>query len=316
MTPESGHPLVLSPAPHLHDGSSVERIFLETTVAMGPLLLASAGFFGAAFLKSAAACLLGAHLAARLARRVTPGARPLFDPPGLVTALVLALTLPVGIPFALALLGGFLAVAAGRDLFGGVGRNIFNPAMFGYACLALAFPLETVGGALPVAPFGSGWFDLSRPSTGATPLASPGGGLLELVFGLKVGAPGECSSLMVLIGGAYLLARRVVPWHAPAGVAAGALLASALFAFPHLSPAAVLAPLFKGGLLFGAFFVATDPVTLPVRPRMRLLAGFLIGCLTIVLRLHTNLPEGVAFATLAVNALTPFLDSPVHGVHR
>lgn len=309
-------PLLVTPSPHLHSGMSSDRIFLETCVAMTPILLVATGFFGLAFLKSLAGVLAGTFAAAALARRVDPARFPLYDPPGLVTALVLALTLPAGTRLIVAALGGFLAVTAGRNLFGGTGRNLFNPAMFGYACLLLAFPFDATGGAAPVSPFAAGWFDPSPRATGATPLAGAARGLLDLAFGLKTGSPGEVSSFMVLLGGAYLLARRAAAWQATAGMILGALCASTLFAFPSLHPADLLSPLFKGGLLFCAFFVATDPVTMPVRPRMRLLAGFLAGALTIVLRQHTSLPEGAAFAILAVNCLTPFLDSPVHGVGR
>lgn len=308
-------PLSLSPAPHLHSGATSDRLFFETGVAMTPALIAALAFFGLAFLKTAAGVAAGTVAAALLARRVDPARFGLFDPPALVTALLLALFLPAGLPPLLAALAAFAALTAGRNLFGGTGRNLFNPAMFGVALLAVVFPFHAAETVAPVSPFSAGWFSLASRSLPPSVLpATPA--LSDLLLAVKPGVPAGACPLIVLLCGAFLLARRTAAWQCVAGTFAGALATAALLPPAHLTLAALLSPLLSGTLLFAAFFCATDPVTMPVRPRMRLLAGFLFGALAVLLRLHTHLPEVVPFALLFVNCLTPLLDSPAHGVCR
>ena len=248
----------------------------------------------------------------------------LGDGSAAITGLLLGLTLPPGLPIWMALLGGFFAIAFGKLLFGGLGQNIFNPALLGRAFLQAAFPV-----AITTWPTrGDGWWSLcgdnfalplmspqvSDALTGATPL-----GLMkfeqtttaswDLVIGATGGSLGETSGLVILLCGVYLAARRHLDWRIPVSIFCTVALLAGLF---HLIDAdrypGPVFMLFSGGLMLGAVYMATDMVTSPVTHAGCWLFGAGIGFLVVVIRFFGGLSEGVMYAILRMNALVPFIN--------
>jgi electron transport complex protein RnfD len=255
-----------------------------------------------------AACLLTEGVAGRLRGR---GLGSLGDGSAVVTGLILAFSLPPLLPAYMAFLGGVVAIGLGKMAFGGLGQNLFNPAMVGRAFLMASFPVAMTTWARP--------FDL-RPlgvdaMSGATPLAAAkfGTGAVPGPWSLCVGdvggSIGETSALAVLLGGVFLLLRRTADWRQPLGVlvGAGVFAATAHLLAPDRF-ADVLVQLTSGALVFGAFFIATDPVGCPLTPVGRLAFGVGVGVLVMVIRLFGGYPEGVMFAVLLMNALTPLIE--------
>ena len=279
-----------------------------------------------------ASCVLTEHMFCRLAGR----ASSIKDSSVIITGILLGLTLPPGFPLWMTAIGGFVAVGLGKMLFGGLGFNVFNPALVGRAFLQAAFPtaITTYTPALA-----NGRFTEFIPSTltfpflqppvltewiarvridafsGATPLTAfkfdhIRTEILPLFLGSVSGSAGETSALLILAGGAYLIARNFMDWRITASMLLSAFLLSGVFylsnpaTYPH-----PLFMLFSGGLMLGATFMATDMVASPVTPLGVWIYGAVMGAMTIVIRLLGGLPEGVMYAILLGNALSPMIDN-------
>jgi electron transport complex protein RnfD len=227
----------------------------------------------------------------------------------------------------MAFAGGAFAIAFGKLLFGGLGQNVFNPALLGRAFLQAAFPVALTTWSVPVAS-GGGWWALRGPNlaaplmggggidavTGATPLGlmkfeQAGTPAAELFLGMTGGSLGETSALLILLGGAYLVLKGYLDWRIPVSVfLVVAALSSVLHSIdPSRFPGAPFM-LFSGGLALGAVYMATDPVTSPVTRRGAWIFGAGIGALVVLIRTWGGLPEGVMYAILLMNALVPFID--------
>lgn len=256
----------------------------------------------------------------------------LRDCSGLVTAIILGLSLPPSLPFWAAILGGVVAVGIAKMLFGGLGSNIFNPAMVGRAFLMACFGTMMTSWSTP-APLEQPQADAAQVSavTQPTPLAlakqpikdaaaaektekatpTAVNELIRQMFVGKIkGSAGETSALAWLIGGLFLLWRRTITWHIPAAVLVAAFVVAAVpwlmnnEVYPH-----PLVHLFGGGLMMCAFFIATDPVSCPLTKPGRLIFGAGVGVLIMLIRLGHGLPEGVMYAILLMNSITPLLDN-------
>jgi len=314
-------PLVVEASPHLKGRESVATIMWNVVAALMPLVAASAWFFGVSALLVVLASVAGAVATEHfVGRRGT-----IADGSAAITGILLGLTLPAGIPLWIAALGGAFAIGIGKLLFGGLGYNIFNPALLGRAFLMAAFPVALT--TWPRAGTGGFWalrgdnfalpFAAARHTdavTAATPL-----GLFKfehqltnassLFFGNVGGSLGETSALLVLLCGAYLALRRFLDWRIPLSVLGTvALLQGALHLTNAARYASVPFALFSGGLMLGAVFMATDMVTAPVTKLGRWLFGATIGLTVVVIRAWGGLPEGVMYAILLANALVPFID--------
>jgi Na+-transporting NADH:ubiquinone oxidoreductase subunit B len=240
----------------------------------------------------------------------------------LVTGFIFPLILPPGTPLWMVAVGIIFGVIVGKEVFGGTGRNVFNAALVGRAFLVLGYPAIMSGswmnpGSLP-------WGNLAarvsigspQAVTGASPLVLAKGGVLtpplELFFGKVVGSAGETSALAILIGGLFLLASGVSNWRTVLGVLASFTALSAIFhgLMPSAAPP-VWFNLLSGGVLFGAFFMATDPVTSPITRSGKLFYGIIIGSITILIRFYSGFVEGVTFAILLGNIFAPLIDEVV-----
>lgn len=235
-----------------------------------------------------------------------------------ITGVLLALNLPPTSPWWMTLLGAVIAIVVGKQVYGGLGSNPFNPALVARVVLLISFPVQMTTWSAP-APLGSG-LDLV---TTATPLGSwknavmltgqaPAelqGGMAQYFLGNMPGSIGEISALALLIGAAYLFYRRVLTWHIPTAYLGSVVVLSGLFWL--IDPAKYPSPVFQmltGGLILGAFYMATDMVTSPVSTRGMLVFGVGCGLLTVLIRLFGGYPEGVSFAILLMNAATPLID--------
>jgi Na+-translocating ferredoxin:NAD+ oxidoreductase subunit D len=319
--------LRLHAAPFLTKGVTTPRVMFDVSLALLPATLAAAWFFGLAALLVIAASILGGVLVEWVFNKAGFN---LKDGTLLLTGLLLGLTLPPTLPLWMAFLGGAAAIGLGRVLFGGLGGNLFNPALVGRAFLQAAFPTAITTWRPPGS--GASFFDLPH-STFAAPLMQAGPApagvdvvsaatplaamkfdqvtteLGPLFLGNTGGSIGETAGVLILLGGLYLLLRRAFDWRIPASI----LLTVAVFATVlHLiDPSRYAGAGFmigSGGLLLGAVFMATDPVTSPMTPKGAWLFGIGVGVLVVVIRVWGGLPEGVMYAILLMNAAVPLID--------
>jgi electron transport complex protein RnfD len=268
-----------------------------------------------------ASCVLTEHVICRLAGKPTT----VGDWSVTITGLLYGLTLPPNLPLWMVAVGGVICVAMGKALFGGLGYNTFNPALVGRAVLQAAFPVAMTSW---IPGFGAGRFSslplstltlpFSEPEydalTSATPLAlwkfsREATDTADLALGFISGSAGETSSVLILLGGLYLIARNMMNWRIPVAIFGAVIVLSGAL---HLAdPGRYASPvfmLFSGGLMLGAMFMATDMVGSPMTSRGCYLYGALIGLVTVVIRTWGGLPEGVMYAILLGNAVTPHLD--------
>jgi electron transport complex protein RnfD len=316
-------PFQLRAAPFLHSALTTPRLMVEVTLCTLPVIAAATWFFGVVALLVVAAASAGAVLAEWLLP-VGRGPRgsTLRDGSAVLTGVLVGLTLPPAVPLWIAALGGFVAIALGKQVFGGLGQNLFNPALVGRAFVQAAFP-----GALTTWVAPGGFLDVPASTfalplmhggidgmSAATPLAARkfdgvATPLADLLTGDVAGSLGETSAIVLVLCGLWLALRGAFDWRIPVAVLLGvAVLGGLLFALdPQHNPA----PWFQlgaGGLLFGAVFMATDPVSSPATPRGAWAFGLGIGTLVVVIRDYGGLPEGVMYAILLMNAATPLIE--------
>lgn len=330
----------MSGAPYAHENSSVSR-----TMALVILTLLPATAFGlyqfgwpAIFLFAITLVSVIAFEALSLRVMSKPQKPFLLDGSALLTGWLLAMTLPPWAPWWIGVVGAFLAIVIGKQVFGGIGQNLFNPAMVARVALLISFPLEMTvfSNPQPLFSHGAPGFlegleitfgiaPLADAVSGATPLGHVktelGRGitvdqaldgtysLWQLLLGTASGSLGEISSLLLLPAGLLLIYLRIITWHIPAAMLGTLTVLAGLM---HLvDPTSYASPLFhllSGAAILGAFFIATDLVTSPVSVRGQLLFGAVCGALVYIIRTFAGYPEGVAFAVLLMNACTPLID--------
>ena len=319
----------ISSSPHWHNGRTVGLMMTDVCIALLPGMLCHAWLFGAGVLIQCALAVCCALLLefALLRLRRRPPALFLRDGSAVVTALLFGVSITPLAPWWVCLFGIAFALIIGKHAFGGVGCNIFNPAMAGYVFVLVCFPVQMnawpalsahdLGASLhSIFPLGGAQPDMLSGATALDELKNR----LELmemvseinaspVFGFVGAAGWEWVNLCYLLGGVYLLARGVISWQIPAAVLGGVFLVSLLLyvydPYVHASP---LFHLFSGGAMLCAFFIATDPVTASTTVRGRLIYGGLIGALICLLRAWGAYPDGIAFAVLLANVFVPLID--------
>ena len=286
----------ITPFPALHRGTGTRMLTVDVLVALIPSVLAGVWLFGLRAAAVLAVCVGAAVSAETLSCAVLRRPNSAGDLTCAVTGLLLGLSLPASIPLWQAALGAAVAVAFVKMLFGGVGCNFVNPAIAGRAFMLLSFPIAMRAVALPVA-----WQSVDLTAT-ATPLVDKTTDWLPLFLGLHGGTIGETCIPALLLGGLYLCIRRTISPLVPLTVL-GSTALTALLCGEH-----PLLAVMSGGVLFAALFCATDPVTTPVTRGGRVLFALLVGVLTALLRRFAPDGEGVMWAILAANLLTPLLD--------
>ena len=288
--------------PQLAQATSTTSIMLDVIVALIPALGMSVYLFGprvlALTLISVGACVLSEYLY----RRLTHQSNTLRDCSACVTGLLLAMCLPAASPYWVPLLGGVFAIVVVKQFYGGLGKNFMNPALAARCFLLISF-------AGHMNNFSSAKLGFDSVS-GATPLASMRAGgsvdLAAMVVGRIPGTIGEVSVIALLIGGIYLIVKKVISWKIP--VTYIATLAVFVFIFGGFDANYVLAQVCGGGLIFGAFFMATDYVTSPITPMGQIVFGIMLGLLTGIFRLWGASPEGVSYAIILCNLFVPMIE--------
>jgi RnfABCDGE-type electron transport complex D subunit len=329
-------------SPHAHAPNSIGKVMGTVLLALTPATLFGFWLYGWPAVNlwavSLIAAIVGEAFVLRLqARAVRPA---LMDGSGILTAWLLAISLPPYAPWWIAVLGSLFAVIIGKQVFGGLGQNVFNPAMAARVMLLISFPLEMTTWVAP-APLWSAnapsWFEslritfLSQPIDGMASASllghvktefTRGIGLdqalaghyvpLDMLWGSRAGSLGETAAVLLLLGGLFLIARRIITWHAPVamllGVAVPALLFNAIDGDHYADP---LYHVLTGGLMLGAFFIVTDPVTSPNTALGQFIFGLGCGVLTWIIRTWGGYPEGVAFAVMIMNTVAPIIDQYV-----
>jgi electron transport complex protein RnfD len=292
---------------------------IHVLIALAPVTIFGIALFGLPALVNVVVSVAAAMAAEALFRLVTKQDCRIRDFSAAVSGLLLALVLPPSTPWWMTALGAIFAVVVAKEFFGGLGANVFNPALIGRAFLIMSFPAaittwnrpagfaaDAVSAATPLGILKQGGTiaDLGADFAGAGLSASPEywSTVRTLFFGNHGGCIGETSILLILAGAAYLLIRNVIDWRAPAAMTAAAFLASLVLGTDPLIG------VLSGGVLFGAVFMATDYVSAPMTARGRLIFGFGAGLITALIRKWGNYPEGVTYGILIMNACTPFLN--------
>jgi Na+-translocating ferredoxin:NAD+ oxidoreductase subunit D len=310
MTPEQIQPeLNVAPSPHVHTtGMSSFTMMRDVLIALSPTVLVALLNFRGLAVKQLLICIVACMAAEALFTGMRGRKASLGDLSAVVTGTILALSLPATAPWYVGVIGSAVAIGIGKVVFGGLGMNIFNPAMVGRAFVMIAF-----AGAMAASGYiasGQGVDVISQ----ATPLTAfkqsdISTSLSALFMGTCNGSLGETSALACLLGGVFLCIRRVASWEIPAGVLLSALFWGGIANLTHVhSQWTVLHHLLSGALLFGAFFIATDPVTSPLSPKGKWIFGVGVGSIIMLLRIFSGYPEGVMFAVLLLNALTPLIN--------
>ncbi len=315
--------LTISGSPHVHGGQSIKKIMWTVNIALIPAFLVSLYFFRTDALVltlfSIGCCLLFQWLIERfLMKRPTE----IADGSAVITGTLLAFNLPSNLPLWMVAIGALVSIGIGKMAFGGLGKNPFNPALVGRVFLLISFPADMTLWPVPQPLFQS---PVTDALTGPTPLGMLKGALasgvsaeqavaklpsyFELLIGARGGSFGEISAIALIIGGLFMLFRKVITWHIPVSFLGSAFIFAAILWL--INPTHYVNPSFHlvtGGLILGAVFMATDMVTSPMSNRGQLVFGAGCGILTILIRVFGAYPEGVSFAILIMNALVPLIN--------
>lgn len=290
--------MLVSPSPQIRDNISTSKVMTHVLVALCPALAMSAYVFGGRALMLTGFCMITALIWERLCNLIMKRPDSTKDVSALVTGMLLAFNLPVTMPYWQAAIGTFVAIVIVKQLFGGLGQNFANPAIVGRIVLMLAFTGNMTHWVVP-------FYDPDNIVTGATPLAaahSASADYLDLFLGKVGGCLGEVSAAALLIGGIYLIMMKIISVHTPLA------FIGTVFVFSYLCGEDGIYQILAGGVMLGAFFMATDYVTTPVTKTGKVIFGIGCGVITCVIRFFGSYPEGVSFSILLMNILTPYID--------
>ncbi|MCL2580452.1 MAG: RnfABCDGE type electron transport complex subunit D [Oscillospiraceae bacterium] len=292
------NPVTVSYAPHIHNHASTSHIMRDVLIALSPALAGSVLIFGMRAAVVIFMCVASAVVFEWGYQKIMKKQETISDLSACVTGLLLAFNLPVDIPLWQAVFGSGVAIILVKQFFGGIGKNFANPALTARVVMLISFPTAM-----------STWAEVPNAVSSATPLELVQTGALQympsnldLFLGLHGGSLGETSELALIIGGVYLIARRVITWHIPVSfIGTVYILTAILGEQPTVQ-------LLAGGLFIGAIFMATDYPTSPQTNSGRLIFGLGCGLLTVIIRVWGNYPEGVSFAILFMNCIVPFIN--------
>ena len=299
--------LYISSSPHIASRVNSRILMSNVLLALAPVSIFGVFLYGVPALLTILVSVASAEIAETLFRKITGQDFRFKDLSTAVTGLLLALVLPPGVPLWMTALGAAFAIIAAKEFFGGLGANVFNPALIGRAFLIMSFPA-----AMTVWPAPNTLFGAVDAVSGATPLALIKDGLAIsgdywsnagiFFLGFRQGCIGESSVLLILCGFLYLLISGTIDWRAPLS------MILSVFAFSFIFGRDPLIAILAGGVVFGAVFMATDYVTTPLTSSGKLIFGFGVGLITVLIRQWGNYPEGVSYGILIMNAATPYLN--------
>lgn len=304
----SRHPM-MEASPHLLYREKTDRIMQLVVLALMPSIFASIIFFGIRslllYVIAVGTCLLAEFLWFKLRRHTLPK-----DYSAVVTGVLLAMSLPASVPLWYPALGGVIGIVIAKEVFGGIGRNLLNPALTGRAVLRLIFVTEMSANVQPRPFFSTGGLDVV---SSATPLMEAKAGeslssgqMLDSLTGLVAGKNAETTAILLLLGGIFLLYKKVITWHIPLCMIGTIVVVS--FFFGKGDPTIVFANVFGGATMLGAFFMATDYSTSPTTPKGEIIYGICCGLLLVAWRQFSSMPEGMTFILLIMNCFVPLID--------
>jgi len=316
-------PIIISASPHVHSDRTSKKMMYDVVIALIPAFLVSLYVFGiGALMVTAVAVISCLSFEYLIQKYVLKTAVTINDGSALLTGILLAFNVPSNLPVWMIIVGSLVAIGVAKSSFGGLGFNIFNPVLVGRVFLLVSFPVQMTTWPSPVV----NQTTMVDAVTGATPLGVIKEGVMQgetitslsaqipstidLFLGITGGSIGEMSTLALILGGIYLIAKKVITWHIPVTVLATMVILTGIFW--SIDPEQYANPLIHiitGGAMLGAFFMATDPVTSPMSKKGMVLFAFGIGLITIVIRLFGAYPEGVSFAVIIMNAFVPLINT-------
>ncbi|MFW5821879.1 MAG: RnfABCDGE type electron transport complex subunit D [Tangfeifania sp.] len=315
--------LTVSPSPHVHSDDSTRKIMYRVVYALIPALIWSVFVFGLDALRVTAiaiiSCLALEYIIQKYMMKVKPS---IHDGSAMVTGILLAFNVPSNIPWWIIVIGAIAAIGIGKLSFGGLGSNIFNPALVGRVFLLISFPVQmtnwpitrqtetvdAVSAATPLALIKEG----ITSGTPVSQLMQEIPSAPDMLLGTVSGSLGEISALMLILGGLYMLYKKVITWEIPVSILGSVAAIAAVFWL--VDPQSYVNPVYHlltGGLMLGAIYMATDMVSSPMTSKGQLIYGVGIGTITILIRLFGAYPEGISFGILIMNAFTPLINNYV-----
>jgi electron transport complex protein RnfD len=320
--------LLVSPSPHIHGKESTQSLMRDVVIALLPSVAVSIYCFGLAAIKltliGVLACVAVEYIIAKYMMKTKP---TICDYSAVVTGILLALNVPAGLPWWIMVIGCIVAIGVAKMSFGGLGQNLFNPALVGRVFLLISFPAQMTTWPRPLN-FNSIYTEaITDANTGATPLtalkealksgenvAGKLPDLMDSLLGIMGGSLGEVCALALIIGGLFLICTKVITWHIPVSILATVALFAAATGWVGALPGDITTSeyvaysLLTGGIMLGAFFMATDYVTSPMSACGKIIFGVGIGFIVMVIRTWGAYPEGMSFAILIMNACVPLLN--------
>lgn len=283
--------LITTSSPHLHSGESVQKIMLTVAGALMLPTIAGVYFFGVRALGLVIVTTIATVLTEVIFQKARNKPITISDGSAIVTGILLALNLPPSLPYWMAIVGAIVSITIGKQVYGGLGTNPFNPALVGRVFLMITFTNEMAT-----------WTDPIDMTTGATPLDVGVADYFDLFIGKVGGCIGETSALLIIIAGLYLIYKNYIDWRIPVSYLGTVAILSAILGEDPIFH------LLAGGLILGAFFMATDMATSPVTKFGKVIFGVGAGLVVVLIRVYGNYPEGVSFSILLMNAFTPIIN--------
>lgn len=301
--------LIVSPSPHVHSGDTIQKNMYAVLIALIPAFLVALYLFRLdALIITALAVLFCVGFEYLIVRYILKKRPSVIDGSAIITGVLLAFNVPTGLPVWILALGCLFAIGVVKLTFGGLGNNIFNPAIAGRIFLLISFPAQMTTWVAPATAIDAVSSATVLGALKFAPEMLPS--MMDMFLGTEPGSLGEMSAAALLLGLVYLLWKRVITWHIPVTIFATVALFTGVLYFFDPSPLYhPLIHLFSGGLMLGAIFMATDYVTSPLTKRGMLIYGVAIGFITVVIRLWGAYPEGISFAILLMNAFTPLINN-------
>ena len=314
--------LNVSPSPHQQSAETTRKLMLGVVIALAPALAASVWYFGLGAiivtLVSVVSCVAVEYLIQKFILKTKPS---VSDGLAIVTGLLLAFNVPSNLPVHIIIIGAIVSIGVAKMTFGGLGNNPFNPALVGRVFLLISFPVQMTSWPVPSG-FNTGYTDAV---TGATPLAIMSEGIkngeavsalmekipshMQLFYGYMGGSMGEIAAVALILGGLYMIWRKIITWHIPVTILLTVVVFTGiLWAVDPTKYADPLFHLLTGGIMLGAIFMATDYVTSPMTAKGMIIYGIGIGVITVLIRTWGAYPEGVSFAILIMNSFVPLLN--------
>ncbi len=305
--------MIVSPAPHVHNNDSVMKNMYNVVIALLPAYFTSIYFFGLGSIIVSCTAILACVLFEFLIQKfILKGKITINNGSAILTGMLLSFNIPANLEWWIVIIGAFVAIAIGKMTFGGLGNNIFNPALVGRAFLLISFPAQMTTWPIPQG-FATKYLDAETGATILTKLKESANidfDKVNLLIGNMGGSLGEVSAIALIIGFIYLISTRTITWHIPVTIVATVALFAGIF---HLiDPSTYASPivhLLSGGMMLGAIFMATDYVTSPMSIKGQVIFAIGIGLITMVIRFWGAYPEGMSFAILIMNAATPLINN-------